>query len=297
MPLGLRVRRAFPLHVGALVIMAALTGRSVFAQGAAPPSTVPAAQNGGGVSPDTLSPVSGQMQSHEQVPDAAQGQSSSPQPAILSYGTPGVRTTVLEDTLIRVMTDQPLSTKRSKDGTPVSFSVSEDVIVNHVLVIPRGATVHGEVVQDKKAGRLSGSPELTLELVSLDLGGESYPLYTYQFKVRGASKTKPTATQVEGGAVVGALAGGVVASSAKGGATPGGYAADMAAGAAVGAGAVAAVSAATPRPVLVIPAESQMDFYLAAPISVQPVSAKEAEQLAQRLHPGAPVLYVRGDTP
>jgi len=40
-----------------------------------------------------------------------------------------------------------------------------------------------------------------------------------------------------------------------------------------------------------------MDFYLASPISVQPVSAKEAERLAERLHPGGPVLYVRGDTP
>jgi len=237
------------------------------------------------------------MQSHEQVPDTVQGQSSSSQPVIPSYGTLGVHITVLEDTLIRVITDQPLSTKRSRDGTPVSFTVSEDVIVNHVLVIPRGATVHGEVVQDKKAGRLTGSPELTLKLISLDLGGASYPLYTYQFKVRGASKTKPTAAQIEGGAVVGALAGGVVSTSAKGGATRAGYAEDMAAGAAAGAGVVAATSVATPRPVLAIPAESQMDFYLAAPISVQPVSAKEAEQLAQRLHPGAPVLYIRDDNP
>jgi hypothetical protein len=40
-----------------------------------------------------------------------------------------------------------------------------------------------------------------------------------------------------------------------------------------------------------------MDFYLAAPISVQPLSKKEAEQLSQRVHPGGPVLYVRGERP
>lgn len=45
------------------------------------------------------------------------------------------------------------------------------------------------------------------------------------------------------------------------------------------------------------PAESQMDSYLASPISVVPVSGKEAAQLAQRYHHGGPVLYVRGDTP
>jgi len=104
--------------------------------------------------------------------------------------------------------------------------------------------------------------------------------------------------QLEGGAVIGALAGGVVsARTTTGGATRASNAKDMAAGAAIGAGAVAVAAAVTPRPVLNIPAESQMDFYLASPISVQPVTAKQAEQMAQKLHPGGPVLYVRGDTP
>jgi hypothetical protein len=35
----------------------------------------------------------------------------------ISYGTPGTQITVLENTLIRVRTDQPLSTKHSKPGT------------------------------------------------------------------------------------------------------------------------------------------------------------------------------------
>jgi hypothetical protein len=40
-----------------------------------------------------------------------------------------------------------------------------------------------------------------------------------------------------------------------------------------------------------------VEFYLAAPITVSPVSDKEAERLAEGLHPGGPVLYLRGDTP
>jgi hypothetical protein len=63
----------------------------------------------------------------------------------------------------------------------------------------------------------------------------------------------------------------------------------------VGAGVGTMVSAATPGPALTIPAEAQMDFYLASPISVAPVSAKEAARLAQGLHLGGPVLYVRED--
>lgn len=228
---------------------------------------------------------------------AAVGQSPTPQTAALSYGAPGTHVTVLENTLIRVITDQPLSTKRSKNQMPVTFDVNEDVVVHHVLVIPRGATIHGEVLLNKKAGRMSGTPELTLQLDSLDLGGETYPLYTYQLKVRGTSKSKPTLKNVEGGAVIGALAGAVIAGSAKGGVTPQSDAEDLGGGAALGAGAVEAAAVVTPRPVVEIPAESQMDFYLSSPISIQPVSKQEAERLAQRVKGTDPVLYIRGDTP
>lgn len=292
-----QVRSALPLPVGALVVIAALSGAVVFAQGSTPAPASAPAESGDRTLPDA--PAGRQTESREQVHDTAQGQSSSSpsQPAILAYGTPGTHVVVNEDTLIRVLTDQPLSTEKSKDGSPVSFTVSEDVIVNHVLVVPRGATVHGEVVQNKKAGRLSGSPELTVKLVSLDLGGENYPIYTYHFRVQGTSKAKPTIDQAEVGAVAGALAGAVVSARSDGGATRLKNAEDISAGAAAGVGLVVAAAAVTPRPELEIPAESQIDFYLASPISVQPVSAKEAEQLAQRLHPGGPVLYVRGDTP
>jgi hypothetical protein len=210
--------------------------------------------------------------------------------------------TVLEDTLIRVMTNEPINSKRAENGTPVFFTVSEDVLVGDTLVIPRGAVVHGKVIRSKKAGVLTGSPELTLELVSLDLGGRSYPLYTYQFKVTGTSKTGPTETKALRGAAVGAVAGSLASGvSSKGGfvepSNATGRAVSMAAGAAVGAGVGSAVSAATPGPGIWIPSEAQFDFYLASPIAVTPVSAKEAARLAEGLRPGGPSLYVRGDTP
>lgn len=228
-----------------------------------------------------------------------QGRSSSEpsQPEILAYGTPGTHVIVQEDTLIRVMTDQTLSSKKSRDGQAVRFTVSEDVIVNHVLVIPRGATVHGEVVQAKKAGVVAGSSELTLKLDTLELGGQSYPLYAYHLRVVGTSKEKPRVDDMEAAAVIGGLTGAVVSARSNGGPTPAKNAKDIGAGAAAGAGAVALATVVAPRPVLTIPAESQMDFYLASPISVQPVSEKEAEALVQKVYASGPVLYVRGETP
>jgi hypothetical protein len=210
---------------------------------------------------------------------------------------PNVFVTVVENTLLRVRTDQPLSSRYSKGGQPVLLTLSEDVTVDNMLVIPRGATIHGEVVGAKKAGTLTGSPDLVLRLTSLDLGEQSYPLYAYQFRVEGTSKTKPTETKIKGGAVIGAIVGGVFSGSAKGETTAVGKLAGMGTGAALGAGVGALTSAATPGPTVTLPAESQMDFYLASPISVKPLTVKEAARLSQGFRRGEPVLYVRGDTP
>jgi hypothetical protein len=294
-----RMFRTLSLHVGSFVALAVFTNSIASGQSSrTTPATRPAATSSDrSALPDSPSPTNSQIQPQQQAPDVVQGQSSSSQPHVLAYANFHVQVTVLEDTLIRVMTNQPLSSRQSKDGTPVLFTLSEDVIVDNVIVIPRGATVHGEVIQTRKAGVLTGSPELTLKLVSLDLGGRSYPLYTYQFKVQGTSKTKPTETNVKGGAVIGAIVGGVFSGSAKGETTAVGKVAGMATGAALGAGVGALTSAATPGPALTIPAESQIDFYLASPISVQTVSSKEVARLAQGLRPGGPVLYVRGNAP
>jgi hypothetical protein len=204
--------------------------------------------------------------------------------------------------MIRVMTDDSINSKHAKDGVPILCTVNEDVLVGDTLAIPRGATVHAEVFKSKKAGVLTGSPELTLKLVSLDLGGRTYPLYSYQFKVTGMSKTGPTETKALRGAAVGAIAGALASGvSAKNGvvdpADSNAPALSMATGAAVGAGVGTAISAATPGPGIFIPSEAQVDFYLAAPITVTKVSAKEAARLAEGLHSGGPSLYLRGETP
>jgi hypothetical protein len=220
---------------------------------------------------------------------------ASAKPAAPAQEAPRPPVTILEDTLIRVQTIEPVNSKRVKEGSPVLFMVNENVYVGDVLAIPRGAMVRGRVIESKKAGRLTGSPELALQLTSLELGGRSYPLDSYQFKVKGTSKTRPTENKVIRGAYVGALVGAMTVSE-KGG-TDAGRAASVGTDAAIGAGVGTLVSAATPSPGIWIPSEAEVDFYLAAPVTVTPVSAKEAARLSQGLHSGGPNLYLRGDAP
>jgi hypothetical protein len=200
----------------------------------------------------------------------------------VAYETPKGPVAIPQGTLLQLRTNEPVNSKNAKDGAPVQFTVIQDVAFGGVLAIPRGATVHGVVTETKKAGELSGSPELSLTLTSLDLGGQSYPLTTDQFKVKGPNKAGQTAGNAFGGAILGAIIGGI---------------AGRGEGAAIGAGAGAvagtAATAASSGPGVWIPAEARVDFHLAAPITVTPVSQQEASRLAQGLYPGGPSLYRR----
>jgi hypothetical protein len=161
--------------------------------------------------------------------------------------------------------------------------VIRDVAVGGVLAIPRGATVHGVVTEVKHAGDLGGSAELALKLTSLDLGGQSYPLDSDMFKVKGPSKTTQTVGSAVGGGILGTIIGCAVGRGV-------GCAVGAGAGVAAGVGA----SAASPGPRAWIPAEALVTFHLNTPLTVNPVNAQEAARLAQGLFPGGPNLYRRG---
>ena len=223
---------------------------------------------------------------YPQPPVARPGYYPPVQPPAPAYETPKGPVTVPQGTLLQVRTSEALDSKRAKDGNPVQFTVMQDVALGGVLAIARGATVHGVVTESKKAGDLAGSAELALKLTSLDMGGQSYPLDTDQFKVWGPNKAGQTVGSALGGGVLGTIIGCAAGR---------GFGCAVGAGAGVAAGTAAA--AATPGPRVWIPAESRMDFHLRTPLTVNPVSAQEAARLAQGLYPGGPTLYRRGPYP
>lgn len=226
-------------------------------------------------------PYPGQGQSqYGNQPQPYPGPNQAQQPAYEPAKGP---VTIPAGTLIQVRTAEPVSSKKATAGTPVQFTVIRDVTFGDVLAIPRGATVHGVVVDARPAGQLAGSPKLALQLTSLDLGGKTYQLQSDLFKVKGPNKAGYTAGNAIGGAVLGAIIGGIAG---------GGNGAAIGAG--VGAGAGTAASAATRGPNAWIPPEALVTFHLTQPVTVQPVSEQEAARLAQGLYPGGPSLYRRG---
>lgn len=231
--------------------------------------------------------------------------SSSDTPLNVRFAT-GSAITVLEDTPLQVITDAPISSRTTKAGAKISFTVTRDVVVDGILVIPCGATAFGTVVEVKQSGRLAGRSNLTLQLTALNLDGKSYPLYTPPFKVVGQSKTRPTVDKMAIGATIGGVSAkttvptGTVTDVATGTRTSytlstGDQAKGIALASGVGAGVGAAIAASSPPSIALIPAESQMEFTLASPIAVYPVDRHTAARLAQGMHHGGPVLYLRGE--
>ncbi|HVN92236.1 MAG TPA: BON domain-containing protein [Terracidiphilus sp.] len=187
--------------------------------------------------------------------------------------------------LLQVRTSEPVDSKHAKPGEPIQFTVIQDVAVGGVLAIPRGATVHGVVTDAKNvgSGKLAGNSVLGLTLTSLDLGGQSYPLTTNEFRVKGPNKAGQTVNNALGGAVIGAIIGCAI------GRGPG-----CAIGAGAGAAGGTAASAASGGPRVWIPAEALVTFHIDQPLTVNPVSPQEAARLAEGLYPGGPTLYRRG---
>jgi len=178
--------------------------------------------------------------------------------------------TIPAGTLLQIRLSGPLDLAKVQDGTAFQATAASDVFEGNVLAIPRGAVLQGTVVHVKKPGALGGNGELQLQVSSVDLGGHSYPVTTDLWSSKGPNKAGYTAGNTVGGALVGALIGGLIG---RGG--------GAAAGALVGGGAGLAASAATNGPRIYLPAESLLNFHLAAPVTVQPVSWQEAQRLAR----------------
>ncbi len=179
-------------------------------------------------------------------------------------------------------TSEPLDTRRLQPGDVFEVIAAQDVFEGNVLAIPRGATLVGRVVDVHRAGAFRGSAGMELQLVSLNLSGQSFPLATDIFSTDTRGKGGYTAANTVGGAAVGAVLG------AAAGGGPG-----AAIGAAAGGVAGAGVSAATPGPRQIMPPETMLTFHLAAPVTILPVSYAEAERLAASLGQRRPYLRPR----
>lgn len=197
-----------------------------------------------------------------------------------AYGPPGgqpagMEVTVPAGAMLRIRINRGLDSNHIMPGTPFDGTVLNDVAADGAIAIPRGASVQGTVIDAQKSGAVSGRGELSLQINSVTLAGETYPLVTELWAQRGRDKSTSTVNSALGLGALGAIFGGI----AGGGA---GAAIGAAAGGAVGV----AGSASSPGGRVIIPPEAVITFRLAQPAPVRTVSEQEMARLASAAGPG-----------
>jgi hypothetical protein len=182
------------------------------------------------------------------------------------YGPPPGLLTIPAGTVVIMRINEPLSSDHNQIGDQFTGVLEQPIVVNGWVVARRGQTVVGQVKSVKKAGRVTGTSQLGVELTNLTLvdGGQA-PILTELWKASGGTSHGADATTIAGGTGLGAAIG---------------AAADWGRGAAIGAGAgavagIGAVLLTRGRPTILAP-ESQLTFRLVDPVKVDTTNSQQA---------------------
>ena len=170
----------------------------------------------------------------------------------------GSEATFPAGTPLVIRTSAEINTERNRVGDVFDATLDEALVAGERTVFPRGTTVKGKIAYARESGKISGQPQLILELTDLVADGQSFMLRTSDYQEVGASRGKRTAATVGGTAALGAIIGAIA-----GGGT--GAAVGAASGAAVGTG----VQVLTKGEVLRIPAETVLEFKLESPLKAE----------------------------
>jgi hypothetical protein len=159
--------------------------------------------------------------------------------------------TIPAGTALNIRMIDAVDSEVSQVGQTFQASLDDPIMLDGVVVIPRGADVVAKLVDDKQSGKITGRTELTLDLVSIRVNGRVVDIVTEDVTTASESRTAKSGKVIGGTAAVGAILGGIFG---------GGRGAAI--GAASGAAAGGAVQVVTKGQRVRIPAETRLSFTL-----------------------------------
>jgi len=183
---------------------------------------------------------------------------------------PPAQLTIAPGTFFTVRVNQVLSSDHNQSGDAFSATLVKPIVVNGVIVADRGQVIQGRVSEAKKAGRVSGTSHLGLELTDLTLvDGSQVPVKTELVSRNGTTSEGRDAVGIGAATGIGAIIGAGAAGRH-----------DVGEGAAIGAGAGAAagiigVLLTRGNPTIVRP-EQVLTFRIDNPVLVSTDRAPQA---------------------
>jgi hypothetical protein len=161
-------------------------------------------------------------------------------------------------TVLNVRLSEGIDVDSTQTGATFNGRLDDPIMIEGRVMIPRGAAVVIRVVSVKQSGTLKGSDQIALKLNSISFDDRVYEVVTEYAVAQGKGEGKRTARKVGAGAGLGALFGAI---------------ADGGDGAAIGAvvgGITGTIVAASGEEHLKLPAETRLQFELAAAVRVEP---------------------------
>jgi len=181
--------------------------------------------------------------------------------------------TIAPGTFLTARVNQLLSSDHNQAGDAFSATLVKPLVVNGIVVAERGQTIQGRVSEAQKAGRVSGTSRLGVEVTDLSLvDGNQVPVHTSLVNRRGPTSVGRDALGVGTSTGVGAIIGAGAA---------GGEVAAIGAGAGAAAG-IIGVLLTRGRPTFISP-EQVLTFRVENPITV---STERAPQAFRYVGPG-----------
>ncbi len=169
-----------------------------------------------------------------------------PAPAATSpSAAQGSMITIPAGTVIEVRMIDSVDSSTNQVGDQFHASLEKDLVVNSVVVAPKGADAYGKLEQVQSAGKIQEQSQLQLGLTGIRINGMIVPIATGDYDVAGASRGQQSAARIGGGAVLGAVIGAIA-----------------------GGGAGTAVQVLTKGQQVRVPSETVLDFTLQTTFSV-----------------------------
>ena len=180
---------------------------------------------------------------------------SDPPPALAAPPRGSVELPAGTNLVVRMI--DSVDSEVNRVGQTFAASMDQPVTMGGETIIPRGADVVVKLVDAKESGKLTGTTVLTLDLMSVKVDGRMVDINTQSVARESDSRGQRTAKVAGGGAVLGAVIGGI-AGGGKGAVIGAG------AGGAAGAGAEEVTKGQRVK----VPSETRLTFVLDTAIRI-----------------------------
>ena len=106
-----------------------------------------------------------------------------------------------------------LNTKTAAQGQSFTATLDDPVMIDGVTAIPAGAEVTGHIVTTARSGKASGRAYMQLAYDQVSFGGKRYNIDAVSDTIWGKGGSGKDAKMIGGGAVAGAVIGGILGKS------------------------------------------------------------------------------------